>query len=94
MRSTSYSPNTIRFGRTMIEFYAKIVPMSKGMFNYQSTVWKSHNGIESIWNTKKFFKINSARIWSEKIITEAIAKENRAVFIKELDVIRRKWNEQ
>lgn len=77
----------------MIEFYAKITPVHKGMFNYHVTIWKSSNGIESIWNTKNFFKISSAKKWSEKIILRSIAKDKSAMFVKESDVIRRKWND-
>jgi hypothetical protein len=77
----------------MTEFYAKIVPMSKGSFKYCVTIWKSHDGIESIWNTKKFIRINSARRWAEKVISKSVAEESSTIFIKETDILRRKWNE-
>lgn len=77
----------------MTEYYAKITPMSKGMFNYHVVIWRSHNGIDSVWNEKSFFKIFSAKKWSEKIIAKSIAKEKAVMFIKEPDVIRRKWND-
>ncbi len=77
----------------MIEFYAKIVPMNKGAFKYCVTVWRSHDGIESIWNMKKFIRINSARKWAEKILFKAVAENCSAMFIKESDIIRRKWND-
>lgn len=77
----------------MTEYYAKIVPIEKGMFCYHAVIWKSHNGIESIFNDKKFFKINSAKKWSEKIITSSVVKESKIIFIKESNILRRKWNE-
>lgn len=77
----------------MTEFYAKIVPMNKGFFSYFVTIWKSNDGIESIWQTKRFVRINSARSWSEKKISQCVAKESQAIFIKESDILRRKWND-
>lgn len=77
----------------MIEFYAKIVPLNKGTFRYCVTIWKSHDGIESIWNTKKFIKINSSRLWAEKKLSQAIAENSTTMFIKENDILRRKWND-
>lgn len=77
----------------MIEFYAKIVPMNKGAFKYCVTVWKSHDGIESPWGTKRFIRINRARKWAEKRISILIAEDGSAMFIKESDVLRRKWND-
>lgn len=77
----------------MTEFYAKIVPMETGMFRYCCTIWKSHDGIESIWNMKRFISINRARLWSEKILSKAIAIDSNAIFIKESDILRRKWND-
>lgn len=77
----------------MMEFYAKIVRMEKGSFNYCATIWKSDEHIDSIWNVKKFFFCNSARKWSERQITKSVAKYNNTFFIKEQDVIRRNWND-
>lgn len=78
----------------MTEFYAKIVIVEKGFFNYFVTIWKSNNGIESVWQTKRFIRINSARSWSEKKISKCVSKESRVIFIKESDILRRKWNDQ
>jgi len=75
-----------------MEFYAKIVPMHKGAFNYCSTIWKSDEHIDSIWNMKKFFFCNSARRWSEKQITKSVVKNNGVIFIKEIDVVRKNWD--
>lgn len=77
----------------MTEYYAKIVPMETGIFRYCSTIWKSHDGIESIWNMKKFITINGARSWSEKILAKAVAMHSNVIFIKESDILRRKWND-
>lgn len=87
-------PNTARLGGTMSEFYAKIVPLHKGSFKYCATVWKSSDGIDSIWHTKKFISINSARRWAEKNITKAVSQNSHTLFIKESDILRRKWNDQ
>ena len=76
-----------------MEFYAKIVPMHKGTFRYCATIWKSHDGIDSIWNTKKFFRINRARNWSVKNISKLIAQDSVTMFVKETDILRRKWND-
>lgn len=77
----------------MTEFYAKIVPMEKGSFKYFVTIWKSHDGIESIWQTKKFIRICRAKSWAEKKISKCVAQESQAMFIKESDILRRKWND-
>lgn len=77
----------------MTEYYAKIVPMDKGAFNYCVTIWKSHDGIESIWNSKKFVRIFKARSWAEKKLSEAVATNSQSMFIKESDILRRKWND-
>lgn len=77
----------------MIEFYAKIVPMDKGAFKYCVTIWKSHDNIESIWNTKKFIRITKATEWAQKKLTQAVAENSSTMFIKENDILRRKWND-
>jgi hypothetical protein len=77
----------------MTEFYAKIVPMETGSFRFLSTIWKSENGIESIWNTKKFFTCGGARRWSIRKIVGAVSRQSETLFIKESDIIRRKWND-
>jgi len=77
----------------MIEFYAKIVPMEKGAFKYCVTIWKSKDGIESIWKVKKFLRINSARSWAVKEISKLIAEDSIVMFLKESDILRRKWND-
>lgn len=77
----------------MTEFYAKIVPIEIGMFRYCVTIWKSHDGIESIWDMKKFIRINSARLWSEKRLMQSAALYNDTFFIKENDILRRKWSD-
>lgn len=77
----------------MIEFYAKIIPMDRGAFRYCVAIWKSHDGIESIWKTKKFIRIGKARSWSIKQISVLVAKDSTTMFIKENDILRRKWND-
>jgi hypothetical protein len=77
----------------MTEFYAKIVPLNKGAFRYCATIWKSHDGIDSIWNKKKFIRVNAARSWSSKHLAKLISKDSQAMFIKESDILRRKWND-
>lgn len=77
----------------MIEYYAKIVPMEKGSFKYRVTIWKSHDGIDSIWNTKRFIRINRGRKWAIKNISKLIAQDSTTMFIKESDILRRKWND-
>lgn len=84
---------TIGLGGSMIEFYAKIIPMNKGSFRYCATIWKSNDGIESIWATKKFIRISRARQWSIKKMSKLIAEESPVMFIKENDILRRKWND-
>ena len=77
----------------MTEYYAKIVPMEKGSYRYCVTIWRSHDGIESIYNVKKFIRITRARSWAVKKICQAIAKDSATMFIKETDILRRKWND-
>lgn len=86
-------PDSIRFDTTMTEFYAKIVPMEKGLFRYYATIWKSHDGIESVFRMRRFIHINMARKWSEKMITKLVSLDNRVIFIRESDILRRKWND-
>lgn len=78
----------------MTEYYAKIVPMEKGMFRYCSTIWKSHDGIDSIWNKKKFIRISAARSWSSRKLAYLVAQDSTTMFIKESDILRRKWNDK
>jgi hypothetical protein len=75
-----------------MEFYAKITFMDKGMYRYCATVWKSENGIDSVWRSKKFFGSNRATLWSKKIITKSVADEKHTMFIREQDAVRRRWN--
>ena len=89
----TYCSHSVRFGRIMTEFYAKIVPIDKGVFKYCVTVWRSHDSIESIWNTKKFIRISMARSWAEKKLAQAVSQNSSVMFIKESDILRRKWNE-
>ena len=96
MRYVSYKVNRshpFRFGGTVTEFYAKIVPTEKGFYKYCVTMWKSHDGIESIYNTKKFISINRARSWAVKKMSQLVAKDSTTMFIKEIDILRRKWND-
>jgi hypothetical protein len=88
-----YGTHTAGLGRTMIEFYAKIVPLNKGMFRYCATVWKSEDGIESIWSVKKFFSCTSAKKWASKKILKSVSRQSSTMFVKETDIIRRKWND-
>ena len=76
-----------------MQFYAKIVRMEKGSFNYCATIWKSDEHIDSVWKFKKFFFCNSARKWSEKQIVKSVIRHSSNVFIKEQDVIRRNWDD-
>lgn len=78
----------------MTEFYAKVVPMEKGVFRFCVTIWKSENNIDSPWMTKRCFTINGARRWSVRRLTKLVWFYNKTFFIKEQDVLRRKWNEQ
>jgi len=78
----------------MTEFYAKIVPTDKGMFRFRATIWRSENNIDSPWMTRGFFTINAARRWSIRNITKLVFFHNKMLFIKEQDIVRRKWNEQ
>lgn len=77
----------------MTEYYAKIVPIETGIFKYCSTIWKSDGGIESIWGMKRFFTVNKARLWSEKKLSKAVSIDSNIIFIKESDILRRKWND-
>lgn len=77
----------------MIEYYAKIMPIKTGIFRYSSTIWKSEDGIDSVYNIKKFININGARRWSERMLSKAVVANSNAVFIKEKDILRRKWND-
>jgi hypothetical protein len=77
----------------IVEFYAKITPVHKGIYKHCSTVWKSENGIDSVWKTKKFIRIFPAYRWALKNIIKNVSTQSESLFIKEQDTIRRKWNE-
>jgi hypothetical protein len=77
-----------------MEFYAKITFVNKGMYRCCATVWKSDNGIDSIWKVKKFIRSESAYRWASKNIVKQVFEQSDSLFIKEQDIIRRKWNDQ
>jgi hypothetical protein len=76
-----------------MEFYAKITFIDKGIYRCCATIWKSENGIDSIWRVKKFIRAKSAYDWAYKIIINSVFEQADSLFIKEQDIIRRKWND-
>jgi hypothetical protein len=76
-----------------MRFYAKITPTGKLLYRYCATVWKSENGIDSVWKTKKFMRPESSYLWASKNIINNVFQQSETLFIKEQDIIRRKWND-
>lgn len=79
----------------MNEYYAKIHPIDKGLYRISVSVWKtnSETKIERVAVYKKFCRYNAARKWAEKKITQFVMSEEENVFIRDKDIIRRKWND-
>lgn len=80
---------------SMNEYYAKIHPVEKGFYRISVSIWKtnSETKIEKVMVYKKFFRYNSARQWAEKRITKLVMLEQENLFIRDKDIIRRKWND-
>jgi len=76
-----------------MELYAKISPSSRGVFKYCVTIWKSEDGIESIWLVHRFFRCSSSIRWAQKEIVKYCTRSGSTVLIREKDIMRRKWND-
>lgn len=79
----------------MNEYYAKMNFVDKGMYRINVSIWKtnSETKIEKVIVYKKFCRYNSARRWAEKKITNLMMIEQDNLFIRDKDIIRRKWND-
>lgn len=79
----------------MDEYYAKIHPIDKGLYRISVSIWKTNSDtrIEKVVIYKKFCRYNTARKWAEKKITQLVMSEEESLFIRDKDIIRRKWNE-
>lgn len=78
-----------------MEYYAKLVFIEKGMFRVSASIWKTDpdSRVESVIYSKKFFSYHRAKIWSEKKILKFVFSNTENAFIREKDIIRRKWND-
>lgn len=78
-----------------MEYYAKFINISKGIFKVGASVWKTDadSKVESVIFYKKFISYENARAWSEKKIIKLVLLETENTFIRERDIIRRKWND-
>lgn len=79
----------------MNEYYAKMHFVDKGLYKISVSIWKTNDEtkIEKVLLYKKFCRYNRARTWAEKKITKLIMLEQENLFIKDKDIIRRKWND-
>jgi len=79
----------------MNEYYAKTHPVDKGIYRISVSIWKTNNEtkIEQVIMYKKFCRYNRARMWAEKKITKLVMTERENLFIRDKDIIRRKWND-
>jgi hypothetical protein len=78
-----------------MEYYAKLVFIDKGIFKVGASIWKTDpdTRVESVIHYKKFFSCHRAKIWSEKKILKLVFSNTENTFIREKDIIRRKWND-
>jgi|APGre2960657505_1045072.scaffolds.fasta_scaffold461227_2 hypothetical protein len=78
-----------------MEYYAKLVHINKGIFNVGASVWKTDNDslVESVIFHRKFISYYHAKVWSEKKIMKLVFSRAENSFIREKDIIRRKWND-
>lgn len=79
----------------MNEYYAKTISLDKGLFRISVSIWKSNEEtkIQKVLMYKKFYNYNKARKWAEKMITKLVMLEDESLFIRDKDIIRRKWND-
>ena len=79
----------------MNEYYAKTISLDKGFFRVSVSIWKSNEEtkIQKVLMYKKFYNYNKARKWAEKMITKLVMLEDESLFIRDKDIIRRKWND-
>ena len=78
-----------------MEYYAKLVLVDKGVFRVNSSIWKTDpdSKVESLIYCKNFISYSRARSWSEKKIIRRVLIKAENLFIREKDIIRRKWND-
>jgi len=76
-----------------VELYARVSPNPRGMFRYCVTLWKSEDGIESVWLARKFFRCTSSIKWAQIKIIKHGMKSGSTILIREKDIIRRSWND-
>ena len=78
-----------------MEYYAKLVHIDKGVFNVGASIWKTDpdSRVESVIVYRKFISYYRAKMWSEKKILNLVLVKAENAFIREKDIIRRKWND-
>lgn len=78
-----------------MEYYAKLVLVKKGVFKVNCSIWKTDpdSRVESIVYCKNFISYFHAKFWSEKKIIKLVLINSETSFIREKDVIRRRWND-
>lgn len=78
-----------------MEYYAKLVHIDKGVFNVGASIWKTDpdSRVESVIVYRKFISYYRAKMWSEKKILNLVLVKTENAFIREKDIIRRKWND-
>lgn len=78
-----------------MEYYAKFVHIDKGVFNVGASIWKTDpdSRVESVIVYRKFISYYRAKMWSEKKILNLVLVKTENAFIREKDIIRRKWND-
>jgi hypothetical protein len=78
-----------------MEYYAKLVFIDKGIFKVGASIWKTDpdSRVESVIYSKKFISSYRARVWAEKKIMKLVFSKAENTFIREKDIIRRKWND-
>ncbi len=78
-----------------MEYYAKLVLVDKGIFRVNCSIWKTDpdSKVESVIYCKNFISYSHARSWSKRKIIKLVLMTSNNLFIREKDVIRRRWND-
>lgn len=78
-----------------MEYYAKLVFIDKGIFKVGASIWKTNpdSRVESVIYSRKFISYRRAKVWSEKKIIGLVFSNTENAFIREKDIIRRRWND-
>jgi hypothetical protein len=78
-----------------MEYYAKIFHIEKGFFRLGVTIWKTNpdTKIDKVVASRRFLTYTGAIRWAQRSVAQFALLANETMFIREKDIIRRKWND-